>query len=41
MIDSRTVAGVNDPDPGCSGPADTSENPEAPAPATCEIGSAC
>ena len=38
MIDARTVAGVLDPDPGCAGPADTTENSEAPAPATCEIG---
>ena len=38
MIDSRDVAGVTDPDPGCTGPADTTENSEAPAPATCEVG---
>jgi hypothetical protein len=37
MIDSRDAAGVTDPDPGCSSPADTSENSEVPSPAWCQI----
>jgi hypothetical protein len=37
MIDSRDAAGVTDPDPGCSSPADTSENSEVPSPDWCQI----
>ena len=37
MIDSRDAAGATDPDPGCSNPADTSENSEVPSPDWCEI----
>jgi hypothetical protein len=37
MIDSRDAAGTTDPDPGCSGIDDTSENSETPTPASCEV----
>jgi hypothetical protein len=36
--DARDAAGATDPDPGCSGPNDTSEDSEQPLPATCDIG---
>jgi hypothetical protein len=37
MIDARDAAGVTDPDPGCSGPGDRSEDSEVPTPATCDV----
>jgi hypothetical protein len=37
MADARDAAGASDPDPGCSGPNDTSEDTEQPLPATCDI----
>ena len=37
MVDARDFAGVSDPDPGCSGPADTSEDSERPTPETCQV----
>ena len=37
MADARDVAGATDPDPGCSGPADTSEDSEVGLPAGCTI----
>jgi hypothetical protein len=37
MIDSRDSAGTTDPDPGCSGVSDTSENSETPTPASCQV----
>jgi hypothetical protein len=37
MTDSRNAAGTTDPDPGCTGTADTSENSETPTPPTCDI----
>jgi hypothetical protein len=36
--DARDAAGATDPDPGCSGPNDTSEDSEQPLPDTCDIG---
>ena len=38
MVDSRLAEGVTDPDPGCTGTTDTTEDSERPAPDTCEIG---
>jgi hypothetical protein len=37
MADARDAAGATDPDPGCSGPADTSENSEVGLPAGCTV----
>ena len=37
LVDSRDSAGTTDPDPGCSGVADTTENSEMPTPASCEV----
>ena len=37
LVDSRDSAGTTDPDPGCSGVADTTENSEVPTPASCEV----
>ncbi|HEX6023732.1 MAG TPA: hypothetical protein VFZ00_17195 [Solirubrobacter sp.] len=37
MIDSRDFAGASDPDPGCTSPADTSENSELPIPDWCDV----
>jgi hypothetical protein len=37
MIDSRDFAGATDPDPGCTSPADTSENSEIPTPDWCDV----
>ncbi|HEY6892369.1 MAG TPA: hypothetical protein VI300_31480, partial [Solirubrobacter sp.] len=37
LIDSRDSAGTTDPDPGCSGVTDTTENSEVPTPASCEV----
>ena len=37
MADARDAAGATDPDPGCSGPADTSEDSEVGLPAGCTI----
>jgi hypothetical protein len=37
MIDSRDAAGTTDPDPGCGGPTDTTENSEIKTPDSCEL----
>jgi hypothetical protein len=37
MVDARDAAGATDPDPGCAGAGDTSENSELPAPESCEV----
>ena len=37
LKDSRDFAGATDPDPGCSSPADTSENSELPIPDWCDV----
>ena len=37
LADARDAAGATDPDPGCSGPADTSEDSEVGLPAGCTI----
>jgi hypothetical protein len=37
MTDARDATGATDPDPGCSGPADTSEDSEVGLPAGCTI----
>jgi len=37
LVDSRDAAGTTDPDPGCSGVDDTTENSEVPTPASCEV----
>jgi hypothetical protein len=37
LADARDAAGADDPDPGCSGPADTTENSEVALPAGCVV----
>jgi hypothetical protein len=37
LVDSRDSATTTDPDPGCSGPTDTTENSETPTPETCDV----
>ena len=37
MADARDTTGATDPDPGCSGPADTSEDSEVALPAGCSV----
>jgi hypothetical protein len=37
LVDSRDSAGTTDPDPGCGGVADTSENSEVPTPESCQV----
>jgi hypothetical protein len=37
LIDSRDAAGTTDPDPGCGGVGDTTENSEVPTPDTCDV----
>lgn len=37
MIDSRDAANATDPDPGCSDPADKSEEGETPTPESCDV----
>jgi hypothetical protein len=37
LVDSRDTAGATDPDPGCGGADDTSENSEVPVPESCLV----
>ena len=37
LVDSRDSAGTTEPDPGCGGVADTSENSEIPTPESCRV----
>jgi hypothetical protein len=37
LADARDAAGATDPDPGCSGPADASEDSEVALPAGCSV----
>jgi hypothetical protein len=37
LVDSRDSAGTTDPDPGCSGVTDTTENSEVPTPESCQV----
>ena len=37
LVDSRDSAGTTDPDPGCSGIADTTEDSEVPTPDSCQV----
>ena len=37
LIDSRDAAATTDPDPGCNGVDDTSENSEIPTPDSCQV----
>ena len=37
LVDSRDAAGTTEPDPGCGGVADTTENSEVPTPESCQV----
>ena len=37
LVDSRDSAGATEPDPGCNGVGDTTENSEVPTPESCQV----